>query len=208
MRIDDFDNTLVCDKEDLQTVLSYFKDYRILPNYIEIAILKIILCQLNINFQGLKTIDDYFKYIPDDYIDFIIKDINTMFCKQLKAEYSKHHLAYLIYYLPANVFKIWKPLLDLQLKNILKPHLRILDVGTGPGSVPIGIIEYYRSLAESFPKISFSLSFSLIDAEEEFLKIANEMITMAKDININNLEIIIENLICENIDEHSKFYNL
>lgn len=208
MRIDDFDHTLVCDEEDLQTVLAYFKDYRVLPDYIEISVLKIILSQFNKGFHDFKTVDDYFRLIPDHYINKIIKDINSMFYPQSKAEYSNRYLAYLLYYLPANVFKIWKPLLDLQLKNVLKPHIRVLDVGTGPGSIPIGIIEYYRSLAESFPEISFSVSFTLIEAEEEFLKIAREMIASAKAITTQNLDINIENLLCEKIDAKSKFNNL
>lgn len=113
-----------------------------------------------------------------------------------------------MYYLPANVFKVWKPLLDLQLKNVLKPRIRVLDLGTGPGSIPIGIIEYYRSLAESFPEISFSVSFTLIEAEGEFLKIAKEMIAAAKAIITPNLDTNVENLLCERIDEKSKLNNL
>ena len=94
MRIDDFDHTLVCDEEDLQTVLAYFKDYRVLPEYIEISVLKIILSQFNKAFHDYKTVYDFFRLIPDHYINKIIKDINYMFYPQSKAEYSNRYLAY------------------------------------------------------------------------------------------------------------------
>jgi SAM-dependent methyltransferase len=208
MRIDDFDHTLVCDNKDKQTILEYFKNYRVLPEYIEIAILKIIIEELKIDLDGYQSVNDLLMLLPNSFTTSIIKDINSMFTQHSKAEYSNRHLSYLLYYLPANVFKIWKPLLDLQLKNILKPHVRILDIGTGPGSIPIGIIEYYRSLAESFPEISFSVSFTLIESEEKFLKIASKIIKAAKDINTNNLMINVESLLCKKIDPDSKFGTL
>lgn len=96
MRIDDFDHTLVCDEEDFQTVLGYFKDYRALPDYIEISVLKILLNRFNKGSYDFKTVDDYFRLIPDDYINKIIKDINSMFCPQSKAEYLNRHLSYLL----------------------------------------------------------------------------------------------------------------
>ncbi len=66
--------------------------------------------------------------------------------------------------------------------------MRILDVGTGPGSVPIGIIEFYKSLAKSYDDIELSLSFVLVEKEEEFLNIATRMIrSTTKDLPENLL---------------------
>ncbi len=203
MRIDEFDHTLVCDEEDLQTVLSYVKDYRVLPDYIESSILKIILERRRNLAHDIKTIDDYFQFITDDEVEAFIYDINSMFFAHSKADYTSRHLSYLLYYLPANVFKVWKPLLDLLIRSLLKPTMNILDVGTGPGSIPLGIIEFYRSLANSFPKIPFSLNITLIDAEKEFLLIAEKMINSIKEVVTPNLCIVIKNLIHKKLDAGS-----
>ena len=205
MRIDEFDHTLVCDAEDLQSVLSYFKDYRVLPDYIECTILEIILKQLNFVVHDTKTIDDYFQLIPDEIVEDFIYNINSMFSTRQKADYTNRHLSYLLYYLPANVFKVWKPLLDLLIGGLLKPTMNILDVGTGPGSIPIGIIEFYRLLANSFPKITFSLSFTLIDAEKKFLQIAEEMINSIKEVNTLNLCVEINKSIHKKLDANNLY---
>lgn len=208
MRIDELDNTLVCDNEDYNTILSYFKEYRVLPNYIEKSILKIILRHLLKKPIMRNTIDEYMELIPDEFIRKAIFDINTMFNPKLKSDYSRRHFAYLLYYLPANVFKIWKPLLDLQLRNTLKPHMRILDIGTGPASVPLGIIEYYKTLADSYPNMSFTLDFTLIEAEKEFLDIAENILFLAADAAPSNLAINIEKMICATVSKDSDFNNL
>lgn len=261
MKIDIFDNTLVCEKEDLQSVLTYFKEDRKIPEYIEKSILKIVLnklynrvsevedivyeydiecyykyygkydyeydgeyygkydCGYDSEYDGKyddeyddkygiddehHTIDKYLKRLPCEFINNAINDINTMFFTGSKVVYKGRYLSYLMYYLPANIFKVWKPLLDLQLANTLKPDLRVLDIGTGPGSVPLGMIEYYKALAESFTDISFSLSFVLVEAEKEFLDIARSMLTMTKRHMPNNLTINIEKTIWTKMDTKSE----
>ncbi len=200
MKIDSFDGSLVCENEDLQTVLSYFKENRKIPEYIEISILKIItkvLCTKEISHN---SVDDYLLSLPNGFIKQTANEINLMFSRDIKVKTYKHkHLPYLFYYLPANVYKVWKPLLDLQLKNALKPNMHILDIGTGPGSVPIGIIEFYKSLALCFSNLQFSLSFSLIDSEIEFLNIAVKLIDMIQQYMPSNLTVKVDQSICKRI---------
>lgn len=43
-----------------------------------------------------------------------------MFKGSRKVDYRDCYLPYVIYYLPVNVFKVWKPLLDLHIKSTLK----------------------------------------------------------------------------------------
>ncbi len=59
--------------------------------------------------------------------------------------------AYLSYYLPSNLLKIHLPLKELSLhqKGILsKEHLRILDIGSGPGSATLGVLGFFSRLAK------------------------------------------------------------
>ncbi len=208
MKIDNFDNTLVCDREDLQTVFCYFKEFRVLPEYLEKSILKIVLEQIYKKSILLSTVKEYLNALPDNFIKNSITDINGMFSTQYKANYKQRYLTYLLYYLPANVYKVWKPLLDLLLKNTLKPNIRVLDVGTGPGSIPVGVIEFYNALAESFPHISFSIRFVLIEAEQEFINIAENILSLVKEETSSNLDVDIEYMICENVHKDSVYNDL
>src|SRR5690554_2158559 len=111
MKIDDFDYTMVCDENDLQTVFSYFKDFRVVPEYIEIAIMQVILDKTIQKKYEFNAFNEYITMFPEHIINSIIKDINNMYDYKSKTEYANRHLSYLMYYLPANLFKIWKPLL-------------------------------------------------------------------------------------------------
>lgn len=66
--------------------------------------------------------------------------------------------AYLSYYLPSNLLKIQLPLKELSLhqKNILsKEYLRILDIGSGPGSASLGVLDFFSRL-EKKPVLEFT----------------------------------------------------
>lgn len=189
MKIDSIDGTITCEENDMQIALGFFKDYRKMPVYLEKTILKYIFKKLNIIFDFNKSIDESLKMLPESYIDNIIKDMGSMFKTNKSVNYSNLWEAYLLYYLPANLFKVWKPLLDLYIKNLLKPHIMILDVGTGPGSVPLGIIEFYKSLAVAYPETRYSVSCTLIEVEEEFLIAAKYLIDDVKKYLPVNLEV-------------------
>jgi SAM-dependent methyltransferase len=208
MKIDSFDDTLVCENEDLQTILSYFKENRRMPEYIEKFVLKIIIEKTSGKNVDLETVDEYLSKLPLSFVQKSLQDIKTMFTLNNKVSYKQNYLSYLLYYLPGNIFKVWKPLLDLQLKSALKPMMRILDVGTGPGSVPLGILEYYKAIAESYPKITFRLSFVLIEGEQEFLNIANKLIKMIDAILPVNLSVEIESAICKKVEIENDYATL
>lgn len=208
MKIDSYDNTLICEDTDVKNVLLYIKDYRLLPEYIEMLILKIIAEQADLTQYSLTTVDEFFENVDKVYMKKIIENINIMFFNDEPVLYDQKYLSYLLYYLPSNVFKIWKPLMDLMFKNTLKPSIRVLDVGTGPGSVPIGIIEYYKALAEKYDTLKFSISFVLIDGEEDFLIIATKMIEGMTPYLPKNLIVKIESTLSQKIEGDDGFEKL
>ena len=188
--------------------MSYFKDFRNIPEYIEVLILEQVFNNLNIKSNHLIQIEDYLDALPEEFICKTIIDINTMFGKYKKANYKSSYLSYLIYYLPANIFKTWKPLLDLHLKSLLKANLEILDIGTGPGSIPIGIIEFYKHLAITYKHIEFSLNFTLIEIEKNFIDIAIKLINDTNKYLPHNLKVNIRNTYNERVGENYENKNL
>jgi ribosomal protein RSM22 (predicted rRNA methylase) len=66
--------------------------------------------------------------------------------------------AYVSYFLPSNLLKIHLPLKELSRhpKNMLsKERLRILDIGSGPGSATLGVLEFF-SQSEGKPVLEFT----------------------------------------------------
>src|SRR3990172_9973492 len=56
--------------------------------------------------------------------------------------------AYIEYFLPSNLYKIHIPLKELSLhpSNLLsKERLRILDIGSGPGTAILGIMDFFSA---------------------------------------------------------------
>ena len=83
--------------------------------------------------------------------------------------------AYLAYFLPSNIPKIHTPLRELSLhpKNILlKDKLRVLDIGSGPGSALLGVMEYF-SQQKRKPRLDLvavdSVAENLKEADKQFI---------------------------------------
>ncbi len=203
MKIDSFDNTLICENDELETVLSFFEERREIPEYIELSILRVVSKKLGL--QDFRTINEYLNNLPKNFMDYLISTVNGMYSSNCQINYCNRHLPYLIYYLPVNIFKVWKPLLDLQTQDLLKSKVEILDVGTGPGSVPLGIIEYYKSLAVCFNEIEFELQFTLIEKETEFINIACKMINECINYLPENLHVKINNQYCISVSAKNNY---
>ena len=100
-----------------------------------------------------------------------------------RTEYLKDknlRKAYILYFLPSNLYKVHIPLRELSLHpaNIfMTDRLRILDLGSGPGTAILGISEYFHQSGYK-PFLDFyaidNISENLRDAEALFNLFRNE----------------------------------
>lgn len=82
--------------------------------------------------------------------------------------------AYILYFLPSNLYKIHLPLRELSLHPasvMSKERLKILDIGSGPGTAILGIMDFF-SAEEKRPFLEFTavdnVAENLMDAEALF----------------------------------------
>ena len=125
------------------------------------------------------------KTIASDVIQ--LSNLFTKERKILPSQYLNNKSlrgAYIIYFLPSNIYKIHLPLKELSLhpKKILsKKLLKILDLGSGPGTTILGILDFF-----SKQKKRPSLEFTAIDSVAENLTIAKDLFKLfAENINID-----------------------
>ncbi|MBP1925259.1 SAM-dependent methyltransferase [Sedimentibacter acidaminivorans] len=208
MIVDKIDGCLVLQEFDLVSTLSEFKYNRTTPEYIERSILKYIYLKNHITFNAEYGFEELLFGISDEVLSKIISDVKTMFFSSERINYNSFHDAYLFYYLEANIFKVWKPLLDLHINNLLKKDLIILDIGAGPGSVPLGIVEFYKLLAVKNPGLQFSIIIDIIEAEETFIDIANHMISETARFNTSNLGVKLRNKVHQVLDEKFEYNSM
>ena len=106
--------------------------------------------------------------------------LSTLLTKEresLPAAYLKDEglrRAYIEYFLPSNLYKIHIPLKELSLhpKEIFKKErLRVLDIGSGPGTATLGTLDFF-SMKENRPILEFTavdhVAENLRDAEALF----------------------------------------
>ena len=121
-----------------------------------------------------------------------LKEANKMFYTGCDADYSQLAKEYALYYLPVNMYKVWKPLIDLALKRQVRNDFNILEFGCGPGSSTFGIIEFFKLLSEENEKESFNLKFTLLEKEESFLSVFDSLFVEYKNSLPQNLKVVIE----------------
>lgn len=131
-----------------------------------------------------------------------IIELSNLFTKERKIlppQYLNNknlRRAYMLYFLPSNIYKIHLPLKELSLhpqKFLLKKELKILDLGSGPGTTILGILDFFSNR-----KKRPSLEFTAIDSVAENLSITKEFFKLVSehiiDASLKTFKLNIENV--------------
>ena len=84
---------------------------------------------------------------------------------------GKKALAYTVNYLPLNYYKIWTPLWRLLEKRRLPYQARVLELGAGPGTAGLAMLDFYSKLAGTNPHLCFSVDYTAVEREKNFQQI-------------------------------------
>jgi len=129
---------------------------------------------LNINSREVKQLSAAVKTISDEYISSDDSFKGNLF--------RKHDLrnAYLVYFLPANLIKLF-PILDElfshpEVSGFTGPEVSILDLGCGPGTFLLGVLEYLAGKKNLLSRDIQQINLWGIDQIEECLATAREVI--------------------------------
>lgn len=171
-----------------------------MPRYIEDFIFSTLMKQI-----GRKATKPITSNLSDKEKSIICDGIDSIFRKNT-ADYDNKEIFYLLYYFPFNMFKIWVPLKDLSYRNALKTNLTVLDIGSGPGTSTIGLIEYYKNLALSNSYKSYSLKIDVVEQNANFISIFKDLVKVCKKNIPDNLNVHINN--CFNKDMRDIINNL
>lgn len=175
---------------ELAKYFGYLENKQQYPEYLEIIILQVILERLGIKYSNLKCeLKGLFDLIPKEVIEKWALTIDGLYNDEEKVDYQDIKNEYLAYYFPINTYKIHRLLRDLLQNDLMKVDINILDIGCGPGSATIGFIEFYKNIACVLKDIDFNISITLLDADIEFLKISENIISKYLGILPKNLVI-------------------
>ena len=120
-----------------------------------------------LNLFGIQAIDELTK----EKKILLKNSISRLFSTTEQTDYDEYCRAYALYYLPVNMQKIWRPLLDLAITDSLESSCRVLELGAGPGSATFGLIEFYKYLAFDNYSTEFYIDITVVEREDAFLKI-------------------------------------
>lgn len=116
------------------------------------------------------------------------------------TDYCNVSKEYALYYLPVNLYKIWRPLMDLLLTDSLPIRCSILELGAGPGSTTFGLLEFYKHLAIDNPVTEFSLHITLVERDTGFIGVFNDLYEGYADSLPTNLSV---DIYCAHDDAYS-----
>jgi ribosomal protein RSM22 (predicted rRNA methylase) len=129
---------------------------------------------LNSSSREIKKLSSAVKTISDEYVAADESFKGNLFKKQALRN------AYIVYYLPANLIKIF-PILDElfshpEISGFTGPEVSILDLGCGPGTFLLGVLEYLAVNKNLLSREIQQINLWGIDQMEECLVTAREVI--------------------------------
>ncbi len=129
---------------------------------------------LNSSSREIKQLSAAVKTISDEYVAADDSFKGNLFKKQALRN------AYLVYYLPANLIKLF-PILDElfshpEISGFTGAEVSILDLGCGPGTFLLGVLEYLAAKKNLLSRDTQQINLWGIDQTEECLATAREVI--------------------------------
>ena len=124
-----------------------------------------------------------------------IKEKTELFMETSLTDYSHCAKEYALMYLPVNIFKVWKPFMEMLPSGRLPVDgtVKILEIGAGPGTSTLGVLQFYHELSRLNPQRQFSIDYYVIEREPAFISVFNSLV---KPIRSNNFAVNIHAPIC------------
>jgi SAM-dependent methyltransferase len=142
-----------------------------------------------------------------------VRDLSDLFVGKTawRSEYGtspERRRAYLSYYLPVNLPKVRVPLAEWLREDPLRfagERLRCLDLGSGPGSALLGLVDFLRGLpASARPKTVEAVA---IDQSHENLKDAESLLRRL-GARVPEMPVAFQPLRCDLVTERSELFPL
>ncbi len=135
-----------------------------------------------------------------------IKQKTELFMETSVTDYSSCAREYALMYLPVNIYKVWKPLLEMLPSGKLPVDgtVRILEVGAGPGTTTLGVLLFYYELARLNPQKKFIIEYNVIEREQAFINVFGQLV---KPDELSNFTVRILNPICADVSDAVKRFS-
>lgn len=83
---------------------------------------------------------------------------------------------YVLAYMLMNFYKLWLPLWEILQQGKLKPNVRVLELGPGPGTATLALLSFYCMLALDNRETQFSIDYVAVEREADFVRAADSMV--------------------------------
>lgn len=94
------------------------------------------------------------------------------------TNYSECAREYALIYLPVNIYKVWIPLMEMLPTGRIPVDgtVKILEIGAGPGTTTLGVMQFYQELAKYNPQREFRIEYYIIEREPAFIDIIRRLV--------------------------------
>lgn len=166
---------LTVDDDGREQQLAFFRNPEV-PDYIQQQIEAYIGKKTN------KTPDD--PVMLDRMANAILAQ-KSQYWKERRVSYRKAYpvLGYLAYHAPVYLVQFEHIFWQIISQGLAKPHMRILDVGTGPGVVPLAVIDLLGRIGSGTAEVY------AVERSEEHLEAYNALVPAAAEARGNAVRV-------------------